>query len=174
MPNWCENDVTFRFPNEEFRDLLLIAVQKNEIFTTFAPLNLGTDERGLPNWKLSVAIEIWGTKTEPHDVIISEVTDLTVSLKFDTPWAPPIGVYEKMNKNYDIKVTGNFREPGEEVFGTCIYDGEVEKNKYYNYPRNKRQLYEVRDTIDPALDDYMETEWERLENHWAARNSDDD
>jgi hypothetical protein len=180
MPNWCRNKTTFTFPTNRVRDLFFKSIADEKLFSTFAPLNLGEDENGEEKWEFTKAIEVWGTKCEPLDVIIHREniqenvdSELIACISFDTAWAPPTGLYERMNKNHGISIMGFFSEPGEEVFGTCIYIGDIEKNKYYNYPRNITQLQSIREYIgiDSELDLYMSSEWEYLENRWKDRDS---
>ena len=106
MPNWCYNQATFIFPNQEVCDKFLQAVKDKCLFTTFVPLDLGVDENGIEKWNIAKAIEKWGTKWEPSNFeIIETVTKfedrvLTILAVFDTVWAPPIGFYENINKIY--------------------------------------------------------------------------
>jgi hypothetical protein len=173
MPNWCDNEVNLAFPNNELLELFLRAVSNESIFSTFAPLNLGSNDNGEPIWEFSKAIEIWGTKCEPLDIRVLHRNQLHLQLSFDTAWAPPIGVYERMNKNRGISVVSYFSEPGEEVFGKCTYSGDIEENTYYNYPHNKLQLDNIRSGLDSGLDKYMKNEWIRIEKRWEDRNSED-
>lgn len=180
MPNWCGNQAVLTFPSKELHDLFLNSVSDANIFSTFAPLNLGEDENGSSRWEFSKAIEVWGTKCEPLDVVVIESSEQPdenwrVRVSFDTAWAPPIGVYERLNKNHGILVKAYFHESGEEVFGMCTYNGDVENNKYYNYPRSAPQLFSLRECIgiNGELDAYMFSEWTRLETRWSEHNSDD-
>jgi len=181
MPNWCYNVVKLSIPSKVKMDDLLLAIKDNKLFEKFVPLGLGFDENGEPLWKMGTAIEKWGTKWEPDSlVILNEGTiyergNFIVELSFDTAWAPPIGFYETMWGVHGISVDAKFYEANEEVFGLCTYNSNFTKNTHYNYPRNKRQLDEIREiiTINGDLDNFMESEWENLQERWQECNSED-
>jgi hypothetical protein len=175
MPNWCFNLAEFTFPNKETYDKFRLAIADESIFATFAPLASDSDQ----TWSLEKAVEKWGTKWEPSDwntlenAPLIEDSEHFLNATFDTAWAPPIGFYETMNAMHNIRVNAMFYEGGEEVFGKCVYNDNVEKNTYYNYPRNERQLDEIRKDIDEDLDSFMSDEWDRLLEMWAEKSDQD-
>jgi len=67
MPNWCHNSAKFVFPNRELYDKFNLAISDECVFSTFVPLGLGMDVNGLELWDFSLAIEKWGTKTDPSE-----------------------------------------------------------------------------------------------------------
>jgi hypothetical protein len=181
MPNWCHNHVKFAFPSQELYQKFDSAIKDECLFSTFVPLEIDVDEKGQEKWDYRKAIEFWGTKWEPSDIKIedSPVTmddsDIELVLTFETAWAPPVGFYERLNKNHGIFVFGMFHEPGEQVFGRCTYRESVEKIDYYNYPETPTQLDRIREVIgiNRDLDSYMSIEWERIEERWAEDSDED-
>jgi hypothetical protein len=180
MPNWCHNRVKFTFPNKELYKKFDTAIKDEALFSTFVPLDTETDENGQKKWDHRKAIEYWGTKWEPSDIEIDEEplsmddSDIEMVVTFETAWAPPIGFFERLNKNHGIFVFGMFHEPGEQVFGQCTYREHVENIDYYNYPDTPLQLDRLREKIgiNQDLDDYMSCEWEQIEERWE-KGSDD-
>ena len=180
MPNWCNNHAKFTFPNRDLYQKFDIAIKDGCLFSTFVPLEPETNDKGEEKWDYRKAIEYWGTKWEPSDIIIEELpvsmddNDFEMVIAFETAWAPPIGFYERLNKNHGIFVFGMFHELGERVFGQCTYRESVEKIDYYNYPDAPSQLHRLRQCIgiNRDLDNYMSMEWERLEEMWE-KGSDD-
>lgn len=175
MPNWCHNQAKIIFPNKELHQKFDTAIKDDCLFSTFVPLDI---EEG--KWDLEKAIELWGTKWESSDIRIEEVpltmdnSDIEMNISFETAWAPPIGFYERLNKNYGIFVFAMFHEAGEQVFGKCTYKEDLEKIDYHNYPNTYLQLDRIRERIgiNGELDEYMSCEWEILEDRWEKRSED--
>lgn len=183
MPNLCYNQAKFVFPNEELKSVFLLAIKDECLFSTFVPLSDGETNSN---------IEKWGTKWEPTefaiienkilpDFFIDETIETYIEEKksmeivFETAWCPPVGFYENINKIHGILVEAFFYESGEEVFGMSVYNNLDHNNKYYNYPRNKKQLDEIREHIgiNSDLDEFMYSVWDMLTNKWDECNSDD-
>jgi len=177
MPNWCHNRVKFTFPNQELCQKFDTAIKDECLFSAFVPLDVENSEE---KWDFEKAVELWGTKWEPSDVEIDEVpvsmdnSDIEMNISFETAWAPPIGFYERLNKNYGIFIFAMFCERGEQVFGQCTYRESVEKIDYYNYPNTYLQLDRLREIIgiNGDLDTYMYSEWEILEDRWEKKSDD--
>jgi hypothetical protein len=175
MPNWCHNRAKIIFPNQDLYQKFDTAIKDECLFSAFVQLDLGDDK-----WDVEKAIELWGTKWEPSDIRIEEVpltmdnSDIEMNISFETAWAPPIGFYERLNKNYGIFVFAMFHEAGEHVFGKCTYKEDIEKINYHNYPNTHLQLDRLREFIgiNGDLDEYMSCEWERLEDRWEKRSED--
>ena len=78
------------------------------------------------NWRISN----WGTKWIgiPN---ASEETTKSLKLYFDTAWAPPSGVVERLIlDNYNLKISCHYEEPGMGFSGTISY-------KQYENPNEK-------------------------------------
>ena len=53
----------------------------------------------------------WGTKWDVYDVMISEVTENSINLSFNTAWGPPTGAYAKL-KELGFTINALFMESG--------------------------------------------------------------
>ena len=174
MPNWCYNNVIFKFPTIEKYNDFIIAVNNKILFETFVPLSNNSSENK-NEWSINNAVEKWGTKWEPSEVDIElyPLEQLKLELSFDTAWAPPVGFYESINKNHNIFSKSYFYESGEGIFGYSNYEKEYEKIEYYDYPINKFKLSILRANIDQDLDNFMESEWESLIENWDCEENDE-
>ena len=172
MPNWCMNTLYLTHSDPEQIERAEDALGRRGFMNEFLPTPPDVDSY---TWH----IEKWGTKWEPTEwqniepMPFIEDSAYFLSATFDTAWAPPIGFYDTMNTTHNIRVNAMFYEGGEEVFGKCVYDENTEKNIYYNYPRNERQLSEIRKEIDEKLDSFMSCEWDRLLEMWAEKSDQD-
>ncbi len=175
MPNWCQNLVSFICPSKEIYDKLLLSLDENEWFQSFAPL--GTDIE-YNEYENESACEIWGTKWTPRFIEISkeDENDLSIDLSFETAWSPPKGVYLLMNNKYNIDVIAFYNEPNQCFFGKCIYinkeNEKIKINEEYDYPCNIKELEDLRNNIEigSELDDFMLPIWEELEEEWQSNN----
>lgn len=158
MPNWCYNTAIIHCPSNEIYDRLLSSMMEDTWFEDFAPID---------TYDIGKALENWNTKSTPQqlDIIIEDAEKNTIEVNFNTAWNPPTGVYKKMYKNYGIETTAYYEESGNAFFGECKYSNE-EVNNMYDYPTNKEELDEVRESICSELDDFMYPIWERLESEW--------
>jgi hypothetical protein len=127
MPNWCENEIHISGPRDEmerFRDVFFTEDEKQGPWINFyevAPLGLGNDDKGEPNWDYEIAVKKWGTKWAPNqeDSWDSHTSKLFMDLHgcFDTAWGPPEGIYNLMEEWIDdndseIFVDWFYKEPG--------------------------------------------------------------
>lgn len=131
MPNWCYNNVTLKANNVGNRALLKevaeAANQGKEIFNMLRPMpdhifrgNLGAEEReqyGANNW-YDWSVAHWGTKWDT-DAHVSLHDGETLTLNFDTAWAPPIELYEYLVEQ-GFSVLADYYEPGNSFAG--IYE----------------------------------------------------
>jgi hypothetical protein len=58
----------------------------------------------------------WGTKWDVYDVVIEEFSENSMSLTFNTAWAPPTGAYQKL-KEMGFTIRALFVEPGTDFCG---------------------------------------------------------
>jgi hypothetical protein len=175
MPNWCYNFATIICPSREIYNKLLISIAENNWFETFAPLSIDTNNNE-NTWGYHKAIETWNTKWDVVDVNIlnQDDDDLILEVSFQTAWSPPTGVYNIMNKKYDIDITAFYDEEGCEFFGKCIYSKEEEFDETYDFPSDKKELQELRKIIGSELDDFMSSTWEQLEEQWNEEDEEDE
>ena len=173
MPNWCHNLATFTCPSKDIYDKLLLSIQNDSWFETFAPLCLDKEEFE-NGWEYHVAIEKWGTKWSPCDVeiLVTDEEELRLEVSCNTAWSPPTGVYKIMNKEFNIVIEANYEELGCEFFGRCFYENGKEVDDIYDLPSNLEELNELRKIIGSDLDDYMTSTWEQLIEDWQNENED--
>ena len=124
MPNWCANTLSLRTDKQHLQTMLLeikarfldtesdaqnsafnfIHPMPAELEGTIAPSDDGND------W-YSWRIENWGTKwPETSPSIIAE-SERHLLVSFDTAWAPPFGVYERL-LNFGFEVVATYAECG--------------------------------------------------------------
>tara|TARA_Y100001937_G_scaffold117139_1_gene170042 strand:- start:11970 stop:12389 length:420 start_codon:yes stop_codon:yes gene_type:complete len=134
MPNWCENRVSISFDSldekKEFISRCLTFVKDRQDNTGYSldfhkirPLGLGEDEDGKPVWDYNIACELWGTKWEISDPVVSEEwvkddSDLYIEMYFDTAWSPPEGIYNELNAMFDdSSISWFYDEPNMQFAG---------------------------------------------------------
>lgn len=138
MPNWCNNTVEISHTNPTKLKGLIKAINKGQFCNYAIPIpqelkdtvagRVGGDEEyaqklldfkrtlnvehfGSPDW-YDYAVANWGTKwdVDPYEKIeVSNQTSITFG--FDSAWAPPIGVYEKLEQ-MGYSVRAYYYEPG--------------------------------------------------------------
>jgi hypothetical protein len=138
MPNWCNNTVEISHTNPTKLKGLIKAINRGQFCNYAIPIpqelkdtvagRVGGDEEyaqklldfkrtlnvehfGSPDW-YDYAVANWGTKwdVDPYEKIeVSNQTSITFG--FDSAWAPPIGVYEKLEQ-MGYSVRAYYYEPG--------------------------------------------------------------
>jgi len=128
MPNWCANNLTIEHSDSAMVDRFEKAYNTGAVCNEFIPKpdNLGD---GWFDW----CINNWGTKwdigadlctdhEEMHGLKATRVGN-QVSCTFESAWAPPIGLYDKLVElGYNVKTS--YFEPGMAFCG--IYDNGVD------------------------------------------------
>lgn len=132
MPNWCYNNVDITAKTPEQMELLVRVSKRDSetgVFDILRPMPealkgtvKGTGEEaqevfvdGVNNW-YDWAVNNWGTKWDV-DPISEEFDGETMSLSFDSAWAPPTALYEFLvEQGFDV--SANYYEPG------CDFAGE--------------------------------------------------
>lgn len=171
MPNWCNNTATLIIKDEAKKAEVLDAIQnyeddsdKNSFLGYFVPepdYDTTTDDV-MPGWYWW-RVNNWGTKWDIQ-LYHWDVIDDTITIGFDTAWAPPIGAYESMAENHGIEVVASYYEPGCAFCGT--WDNE---NREEHYEYGELETPEaVREHIGEDLDD----EWGISEDirQWIEEN----
>ena len=138
MPNWCLNHLTISHPDMDRVDRFESAYMRSDLCETFLPepkddegnpvVGADYDENGnfkMPDWYLW-RIKNWGCKwsfgyDEDRGLQPTRV-DNEVTVRFDTAWSPPIGLYECLNA-LGYSVQAYYFEPGMCFAGEWI-DGE--------------------------------------------------
>ena len=138
MPNWCLNHLTISHPDMDRVDRFESAYMRSDLCETFLPepkddegnpvVGADYDENGnfkMPDW-YNWRLANWGTKWDfGYDTdrgLKPTRVDNEVTVRFDTAWSPPIGLYECLNA-LGYSVQAYYFEPGMCFAGEWI-DGE--------------------------------------------------
>lgn len=143
MPNWCYNNLDITATTDEqkaqlervskaepadgFIGMFLPLPEILKDTTSPTPDDLDTVQRstmiaqtGHDNW-YNWQVANWGTKWDP-EVMDCDYDGETLTVSFDSAWAPPIKFYEWLVEN-GYEVNANYYEPGMD-FGGFWVDGE--------------------------------------------------
>ncbi len=161
MPNWCNNTIEIRGEPAKMREFVEF-LEKNsgkDWFDFFHPV----PESEKDNW-YSWSVENWGCKwncdAQDWSLDESDEEEFCVSFWFDSPWGPPLELYDKMYAD-DIRVWSTFHEEGMGFVG--------------GYDDGFRETYEYSDS--ESLDDVPEhliEEWNLRELVEDRENDEDD
>lgn len=160
MPNWCLNTVELTSTKEDIDDLLLYLMQKNGEgwFTFFTREESGEDESEEENdddWYLE-NIERWGCKWNCTATNWHRLEETTLEIYFESPWAPPTTLYERIENGEfgpDWTVFANWHEPGLKYIGQFIqgyiyeYDYHGGQESLNDIPQDVIDLWDLRDLI---------------------------
>jgi len=174
MPNWCNNTFEMVASKEKVREFEKFLNDNNgkEWFDFFRPCpqelkdvgnvphnhtNAELEEKyGYSDW-YSWSIDNWGCKwnCDAQDWTVDEYDEDNLSIRFwfDSPWGPPIALYEFISQDESITIFGNYHEEGMQFIGRFEYGSD----ECYNYSDL--------DSLDDIPEDIIE-EWnlrERLE-----------
>jgi len=126
MPNWCSNHVTLTGPKESI-DALIVELSKPEgegkILQTLRPRPPEEEE----NW-YGWNVNNWGTKWEVTVYDYDIVSETSVTISFDSAWAPPTTLYEYL-EDEGWTVVAYYDEPGMAFCGK--YDDGIDE--FYEY-----------------------------------------
>ena len=162
MANNCWNWVHISGPKETL-DIIEERFNKyyemqDFTFTEFSRMVLGFDHEVVPehetNDELFNRIYRYGTKWWDFNI---DRDDEWLELCGDSAWAPPIGLLTMMTKVFDVKIEGEYSEPGCNFGGFCtIENGECEDNEmtYFEY----ELVSDRKEAIGRLIDDINE-EW---------------
>jgi hypothetical protein len=173
MPNWCDNVVVIKGDRQSIKTVKETLQEAGNVFSfngvsecppallhTSAPnrneqsAEFNTKKYGSKDW-YDWCNSNWGTKWNASDAHITMTDDDQVAYAFQTAWAPPIPVYEKLAKMFpNINIFINYDESGSDFSGWRYYkNGELSKEVEYN-----ESFYGRRAFMEPDLDI-----WEWLE-----------
>ena len=150
MPNWCSNSLKLTAATDSNRKLLdelekqFDSSDKAVIFDMIKPTPLHLlDGQGWYDWR----IKNWGTKWDATLLQATRKKD-TVTLHFETAWAPPIEIYKVLEEE-GFKVEATYVEQG------MSYAGHYKKGKDFSEssPKFLQNLYdEETDTFNEETD----------------------
>lgn len=165
MPNWCDNFVRIEHKNKDAIERVVKAFRIGKFCSEFAPIPRELEEVSAPNRDANAedlvqkygysdwyefCVNEWGTKWDIGEDMggssIDTSSDESVSLTFQSAWAPPVELYRKMtNEGYDI--TAYYYEPG------CAFVGKYtseDGDECYTIPERSK---DVKEKIPEELDD---------------------
>jgi hypothetical protein len=173
MPNWCNNNISISHPDRSKMEALVVAVREGKFCNHVCPVpeelqivagRVGDDadeaqkkleedtarnleKFGYGNW-YDFCVGEWGTKwdVDPYEGENVELDDNTIYFGFDSAWAPPIGIYEKlMEQGYTV--LAQYYEPG------MAFVGEWDDGNDNFFEIGGMKSDEVRELIGDFLDD---------------------
>ena len=133
LNNYCYNETTFNFPNNEIYTLFLGAINNN-LLLTFNPI---------------LSNEILNTNKEIYNVEVIEKNneELRIQILFDTILTPPMKFYEKIFAIYNIKVTTLYYNLFQEYYGILIFSNNNIYCKEYDFPNSKKKLKKIQSKL---------------------------
>lgn len=166
MPNWTQNIVTFSHPDStKIIDIIKAAefASKNSgdnFLNVFVPRPISESENWY-DWNTSN----WGTKWDVHPNI-TEVNNYSVTLSFDSAWAPPIQFYRTIIEEHGYEVLAFYNEEGLAFAG--VFDNG--HDDYYEYADMDSD--EIEEYLPSNLDEMFNISSNRAD--WEQEQMDDD
>lgn len=178
MPNWCSNTLTLSHDNPAMITRAQAAFDRGEFLHEFVPVpqelkdavaDSSTNEAlvakyGYSNW-YDFCISEWGTKWDVGDGSADVIDENTLTLSFESAWAPPVVAYEKF-LDLGFRVYAQYYEPGVGFVGTWD-NGDDE---YYDYHE------ETADTVRSVIGEELDDAWGISESmaEWEEENAEDE
>lgn len=121
MPNWIENHIKIKTPNpqeiideyfskgvDEFFETIIPSPKiktecPSKYIATIDPGIQLDDTRPWFNW-YKWNVDNWGTKWGACHIEY-EITKTGIEISFDTAWAPPLPIFEKLEKKYGKNIS---------------------------------------------------------------------
>jgi hypothetical protein len=154
MPNWCLNNLTVEHSDPAMVDRFEAAYNRGETCNEFIPVPEDIGE----GW-YDFCVNNWGTKWDigcennrTHGLKPTRVGN-QVTVTFDSAWAPPIGLYEELDR-LGFMVDATYFEPGMAYCGIW-HDGEDLYTEYTD-----KSMIPVRIWEDYNLEEFFEDEVE--------------
>lgn len=155
MPNWCSNTLDINHDNKAKIDLLESFLEERkgkDFFDFFVDPATGDD------W-YTYNLDMYGCKWNCTASHYERTSDNSMYIIFDSPWGPPIHLYENMETN-DFGVYAEYHESGMGFVGKFEY-GEDECWEYFEnieaVPEDLVESWNLREEIEW----YEESEDER-------------
>jgi len=171
MPNWCDNTLYIESDKETIAHIVE-AIEQGKLLHFMNPM----PEDKAEDW-YSWRVDNWGTKWEVEAHIDSEHDETSVSIWFDSAWAPPTAAYDsfynRMNElNRPIEIRAQYIEWGGQFCGEYI-NGEdqcwiipdnVEEAKG-NIPEEILEHFNILETLECCAENEDKPEKEKEVDH---------
>jgi hypothetical protein len=155
MPNWCNNTLVIKHQDPAMILRAMKAFVGGKFLNEFVPIpeslhivsgRCGADDNpeqialeaaqknnidvhGYKDW-YDFSVNEWGTKWDVGDSDgINEITENSLTVYFDSAWAPPLAAYEKMTA-LGFEIEAMYDEPGMGFCGCWTAEGG---DDYYEY-----------------------------------------
>lgn len=160
MPNWCNNTIKVQATKERIDEFekFLNENDGKEWFTHFRPLPEELTNEGWYEW----SINNWGCKWNCDANDWHRIDENTISFWFDSPWGPPLALYEFMvDEEFDVRAS--YHEEGMAFVGEFV-DGfdncyEYEDLDSLDYiPEHLIEDWNLRDLLEDRMNDEDEDE----------------
>lgn len=160
MPNWCNNTIKVQATKERIDEFekFLNENDGKEWFTYFRPLPEELVNEGWYEW----SINNWGCKWNCDANDWQRIDENTISFWFDSPWGPPLALYEFMvDEEFDVRAS--YHEEGMAFVGEFV-DGfdncyEYEDLDSLDYiPEHLIEDWNLRDLLEDRMNDEDEDE----------------
>jgi len=160
MPNWCNNTIKVQATKERIDEFekFLNENDGKDWFTHFRPLPEELTNEGWYEW----SINNWGCKWNCDANDWQRIDENTISFWFDSPWGPPLALYEFMvDEEFDVRAS--YHEEGMAFVGEFV-DGfdncyEYEDLDSLDYiPEHLIEDWNLRDLLEDRMNDEDEDE----------------
>lgn len=180
MANYCWNWVHISGPKETL-DIIEERFKKYDemedfTFTQFSRMVLGLDPEVVPEHETSNemfnSIYTYGTKWWSFEI---DGDDDWLELRGDSAWSPPLGLLTMMTNVFDIKINGEYSEPGCDFGGFyTIENGECEDNEmtYFEYELESDRKEAIGRLINEINDEMYELDY--AEGHLKKHLTDEE
>jgi len=152
MPNWCNNTLVIKHQDPAMITRAMKAFVEGKFLNEFVPIPeslhivsgsvpvaeeaaheaskaANIEAHGYKDW-YDFSVGEWGTKWDVGDSDgINEVTENSLTVYFDSAWAPPLTAYEKMAE-MGFEIDAMYYEPGMAYCGRWSNEGG---DDYYEY-----------------------------------------
>ena len=156
MPNWCLNRLTIEHEDRAKVMEFVNAYKEGKVCDHYLPVPRDGNgeligDPNHPDYWYNWCVNNWGTKwdigsdnDEMHG-LKPTVVDNQATMSFDSAWAPPIGLYERLVE-LGFKVEASYFEPGMGFAGRWI-DGEDDyheaSDSYKDFPQSLIHEYNM-------------------------------
>jgi hypothetical protein len=152
------NNVTIEHEDSAMVDRFEKAYNEGKTCEEFLPVPKNEDGTVFDGW-YDWCVNNWGTKWDvggqpEHHGLKATRVDNQVSASFDSAWAPPVGLYDKLFElGYNVNAT--YWEPG---MGFCgIWDNGYDNYVEYSDAEKPEEIIPVALWNDYNMDEFFET-----------------